>query len=279
MNCSFVVLLKHSIKGVNRLFLYQCNLTFEFMFRKTIAVLLMLSIVLSSCGKKDKDKSNDFLRVTPPPPTTNSQLSKPNKTGVLKPYLEALNDCINIHMSCPVHSEACRKAQDNDRNRIYSVYWQACLDSEICPEFKEDFHKAQLDCFASEVDYLVAEQACYEARLACPNPNLNFNDCPGSELVCGKYDSLKPKISSSDCPKYVPELSNPKYAEYSEVKKKYKDANDKVWEVCHEEGADKDPNFPMNCWKARVEKVALNIPYTKAQKSCLESEFNGTTHS
>jgi hypothetical protein len=37
------------------------------MFRKTIAVLLMLSIVLSSCGKNDKDKSNDFVRVTTPP--------------------------------------------------------------------------------------------------------------------------------------------------------------------------------------------------------------------
>jgi hypothetical protein len=33
------------------------------MFRKTIAVLLMFSIVLSSCGKKDK--SNDFVRVCP----------------------------------------------------------------------------------------------------------------------------------------------------------------------------------------------------------------------
>jgi hypothetical protein len=35
------------------------------MFRKTIAVLLMFSIVLSSCGKKDKNKSNDFVRTTP----------------------------------------------------------------------------------------------------------------------------------------------------------------------------------------------------------------------
>jgi hypothetical protein len=35
------------------------------MFRKTIAVLLVFLIVLSSCGKKDKDKSNDFLRTAP----------------------------------------------------------------------------------------------------------------------------------------------------------------------------------------------------------------------
>jgi hypothetical protein len=35
------------------------------MFKKTIAVLLIFSIALSSCGKKDKDKSNDFLRTAP----------------------------------------------------------------------------------------------------------------------------------------------------------------------------------------------------------------------
>jgi hypothetical protein len=241
------------------------------MFKKTIAVLLIFSIALSSCGKKDKDKSNDFMRTTHP-------TDRPSELRVVKSYDEALNDCIKVHLSCPVPSRDCHEAQVEDSAHT-SYSWQDCLNSEICPEFKVDFHKTRLDCFDSEVDYLVAQHACFEARLACPNLSL-FDNCPGSELVCDKFDLLRRKsLVFLDCPKYVPASSNPKYAEYSEARGKYSDASDKVFEECHEKGADQDPRFPMNCLKARVEKVALNIPYIKAQKACLESEPNDTNPS
>jgi hypothetical protein len=235
---------------------------------KTIAVLLMLSVVLSSCGKKDKDKSNDFLRVTPPP--TNSQSSEPNKTGVVKSYLEALNDCINIHMSCPVPSDECSKAKVEDPKRLSlntTNLWQACIDSPPCSEKMEDFLKARLDCINFDIDLNKARKSCLEAKLACP-PDEAKDGCPAAKLACDKADkkyratSLTCPYSEIDCFEATNEPCSKAYKTGSEAEKVCSD-DDKSWKAC-DEAALVFLDFQMQCFESH--------------KSCVESELNGTTY-
>jgi hypothetical protein len=172
-------------------------------------------------------------------------------------------------MSCPVPSDECSKAQVEDPARTYS--WQECLDSEICPEFKDDFRKARLDCFEAERDYAKLEMSCLEARLTCPKSEYPMCDCPESKLVCDKFITEIIEKKDFKCPDYTPVLPCP---EYVEAKEKYKNDSNIEARPCA------GPERPFSvCLKARMENVALNISYTESKLFCLESEFNGTTHS
>jgi hypothetical protein len=70
------------------------------MFRKTIAVLLMFSIVLSSCGKKDKNKSNDFVRTA----SVDSQSSRETPVSSVPLYVEG-ERTYSIH--CDKNQQSC----------------------------------------------------------------------------------------------------------------------------------------------------------------------------
>jgi hypothetical protein len=98
------------------------------MFRKTIAVLLMLSIVLSSCGKKDKDKSNDFLRTAPvesPVPAEDlvKVLQIETEKEIFEPYslkcLVALRNCPT--RDCHEISKVCSKKMLNSPDVVGAV--------------------------------------------------------------------------------------------------------------------------------------------------------------
>ncbi|MCA6072354.1 MAG: hypothetical protein LE178_02260 [Endomicrobium sp.] len=198
------------------------------MFKKTIAVLLLLSIVLSSCDGKNKSKSNDFVRIPPiitpaflsspiippvisapthPPPApanipdTSPPIAPPAPATpppppVVTPKLASISEYVNALFeiqlsSCPVPSEACRKAQEQDPKRLNTGLWKNCLNSELsCPEGKESFLKTHVDCFASELDYAKSYDSCLEAILTCDNPDFN---CPESKSACDEVWEKRPK--------------------------------------------------------------------------------------
>jgi hypothetical protein len=73
---------------------------------------------------------------------------------VVTPKLASISEYVNALFeiqlsSCPVSSEACRKAQEQDPKRLNTGLWENCLNSELsCPEGKESFLKTHVDCFA-----------------------------------------------------------------------------------------------------------------------------------
>ncbi|MCA6069913.1 MAG: hypothetical protein LE180_02170 [Endomicrobium sp.] len=68
------------------------------MFKKTIAVLLLLSVVLSSCT--EKDKSNDFARITP-------HITDSRSLGDVNPLTGSLDNVIRAPSSCNQSEATC----------------------------------------------------------------------------------------------------------------------------------------------------------------------------
>ena len=174
-------------------------------------------------------------------------------------------------MSCPVRSEACRKAQDEDPKRLNSSLWQACIYSPPSSEKDGDFRKAKLACVNSAIDYnkayqysCKAEAMCHDAGRNCPLAQLVRAEVlkkqPLTSLNCNNYNS-----NSSSCPEA--DLSWPKVElAFSEAKK-----------VCSNTKINK--KSPNTCPKAWVEFYDFYLSFLVDLKSCRESEFNGTTNS
>jgi hypothetical protein len=237
------------------------------MFGKTIAVLLMFSIVLSSCGKKDKDKSNDFVRVTPTStaptstPTTGSQSSEVQP----KSLSAAANAFIDVHLSCPVLSKECRKAQAENPQRSNSTLWQTCINSPPCSEKRKTSLKAKLTCINSVIDHEESLRVCYnKTKQACHGHYI----CPESKLVCDEA-SAKGYNNNLACHwiDYCPESKSV----CDEANRIYREKN----KVCSKSKswfwfAKSASKAHADCLESKLAYVGPVLSCLKAQKSCVE---------
>jgi hypothetical protein len=199
----------------------------------------------------------------PPPPPANSQSSEVQP----KSLYDAVNACIDVHLSCPVLSEDCRKARDEDpkRSNSDSDLWQACIDSPPCSEKKVVFLKAKAACINFEIDHNKARKSCMEAKLACP-PKAK-GGCPAAKLVCNKtfreYPATKLlcPYSGNDCPAVTKLPCDKSDSTHAKSKK-----------VCAADTTTKA------CRKAKIVFYDSQVQCLESHKSCIESELNGTTH-
>ena len=107
-------------------FLGGTHLTYnKSMFKKTIAVLLVFSIVLSSCGKKDKDKSNDFVRATPVESQESFESSDPSETRETRDSVKSLTlfEPLEARVSAACDRfDSCRYVRGSTFWRYYYTY-------------------------------------------------------------------------------------------------------------------------------------------------------------
>lgn len=219
--------------------------------------MLLLNCILSSCGNKDKDKSNDFtIRTTLGSQTRNHKESKS--------YSEFVDALLRIHLSsCTKLSDECSKAQRKDPKHLNPDLWQNCLNSELsCPNGEESFTKVHLDCITSELDCRKSYQSCYEARRSCPDSALN---CPGTESVCALNSAIEPK-NQLNCPAFDCHEANP-------ICDKVDSLFSDVGKICSHD------KFPKACNEALLSYTNSLVSCLEAEKSCLESELNDTKSS
>jgi hypothetical protein len=174
------------------------------MFKKTIAVLLIFSIALSSCGKKDKDKSNDFLRTAPveSPPSNvpliveggrtysvycdkNQQqfldsLVKDSRVKVNKDFEEDI-DCVLSLLNCPVSSSSSSSSRCSaSQIDCFAPYSHVALGARAISS-ELSFHYTNPDYVpktkTERLDYL----DCFRALKKNPN---------AEPMVCGNSSRL-----------------------------------------------------------------------------------------
>ena len=168
------------------------------MFRKTIAVLLVFSIVLSSCGKKDKDESNDFVRTAPIPvdsqfsdvvvacdeifPVSSSTSKVSNFTNVdmWQAYFKDKNKCLVSYPHYPNFLSTSSNFEESIRSFKAPPFFKSpssCTDSQVkCLESlrfdsdssaAEDCSDEQIVCISSLLDGSVSPLTCSPNQRAC----------------------------------------------------------------------------------------------------------------